>query len=236
MNGVIRRAKKAKKILTEFDLRNGEKLRIYVYFWGSQNYAEDLGYTGNTIYKPVLIDHDGFEREIYKGKKSLPTLKELKNLYNDWNGELASKMDAKRLKSVSNMLYELAGISTFFDSRQTHVIYQILRMAIGGPTFKITKPSKASSLSLRIVPAIVVSFRGHKTYRPVSPIIYRSRFSKILKILRTYYDDVYRIQQELRQDLAEFARQNGPVINLNTLADHVNKQMIEVFERESRDT
>jgi len=217
-------------------LRNGEKLRIYVYFWGSQKYAKDLGYTGNTIYKPVLVNQDGFEREIYGGKEGLPTLAESKSFYDDWNGKVASKMEAKRLKSISKILYELAEISTFFNSRQAHVIYQILRMAVGGPTFKITKPSRARSLRIKIVPAIMVSFRGYKAFKRITPIISGSRFSKSLKILRTYHDEVDRIQEELKQDLVRFAKQDGPLINLDTLADYANEQMIEVFEKEGYDT
>ena len=235
VSGEIRRAKRTKKILTEFDLRNGEKLRIYVYFWGNQKYARDLGYAGNTIYKPVLVDPDGFKREIYEGRKGLPTLAELKSFYNDWNGKVASKMEAKRLKSVSKILYELAQISTFFNPRQAHVIYQILRIAVGGPTFKITKPSRARSLRIKIVPAIMISFRGYKVFKRITPIISGSRFSKSLKILRTYRDEVDRVQEELKQDLVRLAKQDGPVINLNTLADYANEQMIQVFEKEGSD-
>jgi hypothetical protein len=34
---LIKQARKAKKILTEFDLKGNEKLRIYVYFWGDES-------------------------------------------------------------------------------------------------------------------------------------------------------------------------------------------------------
>lgn len=63
------RARKARQILTEFDLKNKEKLRIYVYLWGGKEYARSLGYYGNTIYKPVLVDKNGSEKDVYSGKR-----------------------------------------------------------------------------------------------------------------------------------------------------------------------
>ena len=164
----IKQTKKAKKILTEFDLVNSEKLRIYVYFWGDEEYARKLGFYGNTVYKPVLIDRNGFEKTIYKSNKGLPTLEELKKFYDDWNERLARRTDAKRLREIAVTLYELAKISTYFDKRQAHVVYRLLRTSRGGPTFRIMKPSDAYDLSVRIEPTIVVSYKGNESFKQVT--------------------------------------------------------------------
>lgn len=204
MKKVIRQTKKAIKILTEFNLKKGEKLRIYVYFWGDKEYARKLGFYGNTIYKPVLIDKNGFRKDIYKRNKGLHACMH----YDDWNERLARRTDAKRLKEVADALYELAKISTSFDKRQAHVVYQLLRITRGGPTFRISKPSDAEDLNVRI--------------------------ACMHACIRKYDGQIERIVEELRQDLANLARPRGPMINLDILADYVNEKMAKIFEKESR--
>ena len=231
---VIRRAKKAKKILTEFALKNNKTLRIYVYFWGDREYAESLGYYGNTIYKPVLIDKDGFEKEIYQGSKGLPSLEELKGLYDDWKKRLLSKSDRKRFKEVTKTLYELAEENTYFSPRQAHVVYHLLRIASGGPTFRITRSSDVQDLNIHIAPTLMLSFKGYKSFKQVTPYVFPTAFSKALKILKIYDNQIEKIALELKQELADIAGPKGPMINLDALADHVNKQIIEIFEKESQ--
>lgn len=232
MKKAIRQARKAKKILTEFDLRNGRKLRIYVYFWGNEEYAKKLGFHGNTVYKPVLIGKNGFERNVYKGNKGLPTLDELRRFYEGWNEKLARTSDKKRLKEIAKTLLELAEISTYFNGRQAHVIYQLLRITRGGPTFRITKPSQASHLDVRLEPAIVVSFRGYKSFKPLTFSVYGTKFFDALKALRQYDDQIEEIATDLRHDLAEFAEHEGPIINLDVLADHAEDQVKRIFAEE----
>jgi len=229
---LMRCARKAKKILTEFDLKNNRRLRIYVLFWGERQYAKNLGYYGNTVYKPVLVGADGFEKNIYKHHKGLPTLDELKRFYAEWKGNLAYPVEAKRLKEVAGTLYELAEISTCFEKRQTHVIYQLLRMTKGGPTFRILKPSDANDLDAEIVPVVVVSFKGYKSYERLSPYFMGTKLIKALEILHGYNKQMTKVLNVLRQELAEFAGPEGPSINLNVIADHMNNEMKKIFEKE----
>jgi len=230
---IIRRTKRATKILTEFELKNNEKLRIYVDIWGDREYAKKLGYYGNIVYKPVLVNKDGFENIIYKHKMGLPTLEELKRLFQDWNDKLERGSDTLRLKQVATSLYELAEIKTFFDERKAHVIYNLLRITRGGPTFKIVKPEDIENLSIEIIPVINVSFRGNESFRFIQPYISATKFFEALKLLSSYDQEIERIANELKWDLSRLAGSDGPVINLDVIADYVNEQLQKVFEKES---
>lgn len=136
---------------------------------------------------------------------------------------------------MGRTLYELAEIPTYLTKRKAHVIYQLLRIAAGGPTFRIKKPSDADNLSFKIVPAINVTFRGCQSFMPIRPYIMPSRFFDALKILQAYNDDVEGIAEDLKEDLRKSAGTKGPLINLNTLAEYANDQMRKIFEEESRE-
>jgi len=161
MRKIVRRSRRARKILTEFELKNDEKLRILVDIWGNMEYAKKLGYHDNILYKPVLVNKDGTQKDIYKNRKGLPTLEELKTLYQDWKYKLKRRNDISRLRETATTLYELAENSTFFEQRQAHVIYQLLRITGGGPSFKIERTKDVDDLDIEMMPVIVVSFRGN---------------------------------------------------------------------------
>jgi hypothetical protein len=152
--------KRARKVLTEFELKNEKKLRIFVHIWGDRKYAENLGYHGNIVYKPVLVDKKGTVKRIYLGRKGLPTMKEIKNLYSVWVSELADEGDKERLRDLVLTLYELAQTKIYFDSREAHIVYQLLRIARQNPLFDINKEEDVEDLNVEIMPIIEVSFKG----------------------------------------------------------------------------
>ena len=130
---------------------------------------------------PVLIDKEGHQKKVYKGKKGVPTLKELDEFYNCWKKRLRSWSDRERLKIVQKTLCELAQTNICFNKRQAHAIYHYLRIARGGPTFRITDSSDSEKLSITIEPTIVVSFKGNISYKPIMDLTMGTRFVTMLK-------------------------------------------------------
>jgi len=227
-----RGVKRARKILTEFELKNKRKLRIDAHIWGDRKSAEKLGYYGNIVYKPVLVDKGGTARRIYPGKKGLPTMSELKNLYNNWVSELAHEDDRERLRYVANNLYELARTTIYFDSRKAHVVYQLLQIARRNPIFEITKEEDVEDLKVDMFPVIMVSFKGYKSIQPIKEYVVGTKFIEILSIIDEYRNKLDKLEHDLKHDLLMFAGE-GIKIDLDNLSDWFKQGIHKAFLNET---
>jgi len=228
----IRRIRRARKALTEFELKKKRKLRIDVHIWGDRKYAEELGYYGNIVYKPVLVDKEGIARRIYPGKKGLPTMTELKNLYSDWGSELAHEDDGERLRDVANNLYELAKTKIYLDSRKAHVVYQLLQIARRNPIFEITKEEDVDNLKIDMFPVIMVSFKGYKSTQPIKEYVVGSKFIEILSIINNYRNTLDKLEHDLKHDLIMFAGK-GMKVDFDNLSDWFKQCIHKAFLDES---
>lgn len=232
MHSGIRRIKRARKVLTEFELKNKRKLRIDVHIWGDRKYAEKLGYYGNIVYRPVLVDKEGTVRRIYPGKNGLPTMSELKNLYNDWVSELAHEDDRERLRYVAHSLYELAKTKIYFDSRKAHVVYQLLQLARRNPIFEITSEEDVEDLKVGMFPVIMVSFKGYKSIQPIKKYVVGTKFIEILSIINKYRTTLDKLEHDLKHDLLMFAGK-GIKIDLDNLSDWFKQGIHKAFLNET---
>lgn len=227
----IRRARKARKVLTEFLLKDGRKLRIDVLIWGNKEYARELGYYGNVIYKPVVVDKNGTAETIYRGRKGLPTLEELSNLYRKWKPLLADRDERARLKEVADTIHELAEEKTYFDGRQAHVVYNLLHIARKEPIFTIANLKDVEKLSLGISPAIVVSFKGYSFVRLVNEFIHGTKMYDMLKIMRSFDDQIEQWMSDLKHDLSILletkdkgvSEEEPPKIRLDDVAEELQR-------------
>jgi hypothetical protein len=227
-----RRTKKARKVLAEFELKNKRKLRIDVHIWGDKKYAEKLGYYGNIVYKPVLVDKEGNAKWIYPRKKGLPTMSDLENLYNDWFSELACEDDRERLRYVANNLYELAKTKIYLDSRKAHVLYQLLQIARRNPVFEITREMDVEDLKVDILPVIMVSFKGYRAIQPIKEYVVGTKFIEIPSIINKYRNKLDKLEDDLKHDLLMFAGK-GIRIDLDNLSDWFKQGIQKAFLNET---
>lgn len=228
----IRRIKRARKVLTEFELKNGRKLRIDVLIWRDRKHAEELGYYGNIVYRPVAVDKEGTAKWIYSRRKGLPTMSELKNLYHEWVSELAHKDDRERLRYVASNLYELARTKVFLSPRKAHVVYQLLQIARRNPVFEINKKKDVEELKVDMFPAIMLSFKGYKAIQPIREYVSGTRFLEILSIINEYRNKLDKLEHDLKHDLLLFAGK-GMKIDLDGLSYWFKQGIYEAFLNET---
>jgi len=228
----IRRAKKARKVLTEFRLKDGRKLRIDLVIWGNREYARKLGYYGNAIYKPLIVNEDGETENIYSGKDGLPKLEELSDFYHQWKALLANESERTRLKEVANTIRELAEESTYFDGRQAHVVYKLLQIARKELVFGIDNLEDVERLSAEICPAIVVSFKGYNFIKSVHGFMYGTKMFEVFKMMKSIDHHIEQEISNIKHDLSMFVKsrekrfsEEGPKIRLEDIADEILKSI-----------
>ena len=226
----VRRARKARKVLTEFDLKYGKKLRIDVLIWGDATYASEMGYHGNVVYIPILVSRKGEPKRIYPWKKGLPTLEDLDNFYKRWRKQLLNEREKRRLRELASMLQELAEEKTYFNSRQAHVVYKLLQISRKEPIFTISEIHEVEKLSAKIRPAVVIEFGGYKFTRAIEEFEYGTLVFNLLKSMRKLNERIEQYVSEMKHDLSILVEQTDkglpeefPKIRLDDLADEIQK-------------
>lgn len=223
-------ARKARKVLTEFSLEDGKKLRIDVLIWGDETYAKEMKYHGNVVYIPLLVNKNGKAKRVYPWEKGLPTLDDLDDFYKHWAGLLSDKREKRRLKELAITLRELADESTFFNTRQAHVVYKLLQIARREPRFTITKLGDIDKLSAKMRPALVIEFCGYKFIKPVEEFEYDTPIYNLLKSMENVNERIEEYVSNMKDDLARLVRRTDkdssdefPKISLDIIADEVEK-------------
>lgn len=226
----IKRARKARTVLTEFDLKHGKKLRIDVLIWGNVTYASEQGYRGNVVYLPLLVSTDGKPRRIYPWKKGLPTLLDLDDFYERWKDSLLNERERQRLREVAKTLRELAEEKVSFDSREAHVIYKLLQTSRKEPIFTISRLREVKQLSAKMRPALVIEFGGYKFIQPVEEFEYGTLLFDLLKSMKKVNKAINEYISEVQHDLAIFVKMTNrghskefPKIRLDDIADETQK-------------
>jgi len=223
---LAKKSKRARKVLTEFDLWNGKKLRIDVLIWGDPTYASEMGYRGNVVYIPILVNAKGESRRIYPWKKGVPTLKDLDNFYERWKDSLLSEKDKRRLKELAKTLRELAEEKTYFDSRQAHVVYKLLQISRKEPVFTLSKLYDVERLSAKMRPAIVIEFGGYKYIRTIEEFEYGTLLFSLLKSMKKANERIEEYISDFKNDVKMTATgpsQEFPRIRLDYIADEIQK-------------
>lgn len=228
---LARTARKARKTLTEFNLKNGKKLRIDVLIWGDTTYAKEMGYKGNLIYIPVLVNKDGRRpKHIYPWRKGLPTLKDLDNFYERWKNLLSSEKEKRHLREVTMTLRELAEEKTCLSSRDAHVVYKLLQISRKEPVFTINKLHDVKRLSAKMWPALVIEFGGYRFTRTIEEYEYGTILFNLLKSMNKVNDRIERYISDVKHDLALFVKmtekgraEEFPRIRLDDIADELQE-------------
>jgi len=227
---LAKKAIKARKILTEFHLKDGKKLRIDVMIWGDVTYAQKMGYYGNIVYIPILVSKDGRSRRIYPRRKGLPKLTDLDNFYERWKDSLSSEKEKSRLREVATTLRELAEEKTYLNSRDAHVVYKLLEISRKEPIFTVNKLHDIERLSARMWPALFIEFDGYGYTRAIKEYEYGTLLFEVLKSMNKANDKIEHYISDVKHDLALFVKMNKkdraeefPRIRLETIADEVQE-------------
>jgi hypothetical protein len=227
---LVKRARKARKVLTEFDLKDGKKLRIDVLIWGDAAYASEMGYRGNAVYIPLLVNAEGKPRRVYPWKRGVPTLVDLDNFYESWKDSLSDEREKRRLKEVAKTLRELAEEKVCLDSREAHVVYKLLQISRKEPVFTISRLREVKQLSAKMRPALVIEFGGYKFTQPVEEFEYGTLLFNLLKSMKKANDAISQYISEVQHDLTIFVKMTNrghseefPKIRLDDIADEIQK-------------
>lgn len=227
---MAKKARKARKTLTEFNLKDGEKLRIDVLIWGDTTYAKEMRYQGNVVYIPVLVSKDGRPKHVYPWRKGLPTLKDLDNFYDRWKDLISSEKEKRRLREVAMTLRELAEEKTCLSSRDAHVVYKLLQISRKEPIFTINKLRDVKRLSAKIRPALVIEFGGYRFTRTIEEYEYGTILFNLLKSMNKANDRIEQYISDVKHDLALFVKMTEkgragefPRIRLDDIADELQE-------------
>jgi hypothetical protein len=227
---MAKKAIRARKILTEFNLKDGKKLRIDVMIWGDATYAQKMGYYGNIVYIPILVSKDGISRCVYSGRTGLPKLTDLDNFYERWKDLLSSEKEKRRLREVAITLRELAEEMTYLNSRDAHVVYKLLEISRKEPIFKVNKLRDTERLSARMWPALFIEFDGYRYTRAIKEYEYGTLLFKVLKSMNRANDKIEHYISAVKHDLVLFVKMNkkgrlkeSPRIRLEAIADEIQE-------------
>lgn len=227
---LAKKAIKARKILTEFSLKNGKKLRIDVMIWGNATYAQKMGYHGNIVYIPILVSKDGRSRRVYQWRKGLPTLTDLDNFYERWKDSLSSEKEKRHLREVATTLRELAEENTYLNSRDAHVVYKLLEISRKEPIFTVSKLRDAERLSARMWPALFIEFDGYVYTRAIKEYEYGTLLFEVLTSMKKANDEIEHYISNVKHDLALFVKMNKegraeefPRIRLEAIANEIQE-------------
>lgn len=227
---MAKKARKARKTLTEFSLKDGGKLRIDVLIWGDTKYAEEMGYHGNVVYIPILVSKDGISKRVYPWKRGLPTLKDLDKFYERWKDLLLREREKRRLRDVAATLRELAEEKTCLISRDAHVVYKLLQISRKEPIFTINRLSNIKRLSARMKVALVIEFRGYRYTRIINAYEYGSMLFNLLKSMNKANERIEQYILDVKHDLSLFVKmtkrgqaEEFPKVRLDALADEIQE-------------
>jgi len=227
---LAKKARKARKVLTEFYLKDGKKLRIDVLIWGDATYATEKGYHGNVVYIPLIVSAEGKPCRVYPWKKGLPTLEDLDNFYERWKDSLSNEKEKRRLKELAKTLRELAEEKTCFDSREAHVVYKLLQISRKEPMFTISTLRDVKRLSAKMRPALVIEFGGYRFIRAIEGFEYGTLVFNLWKSMKKANDRIEQYISDVKYDLAKFVKltnkdlsEEFPKIRLDDVADEVQE-------------